>query len=75
MVRFGIKCDLAESGLMELPSLSRDKKRNLGRSLFASGIDNVNKLAKQRPKTLARNFGIIDELAENLISDAKQQTR
>jgi len=75
MYTCALECDLAESGLMELPSLSRDKKRNLGRSLFASGIDNVNKLAKQRPKTLARNLGIIDELAENLISDAKQQTR
>jgi replicative superfamily II helicase len=73
MVRYGIKSDLAESGLMELPSLSRDKKRNLARSLFASGIDSVNKLAKQRPKTLARNFRISHELADSLISDAKQQ--
>jgi predicted transcriptional regulator len=73
MVRFGIKRDLVESCLMELPSLSRDKKRILARSLFNSGIDSVNKLARQIPRTLAQKFGISHELADSLISDAKQQ--
>jgi len=73
MVRFGIKRDLAESGLMEVPSLSRDKKRNLARSLFNSGVDNADKLAKQCPRVLAEKIGIRIELAESLISDAVRQ--
>ena len=71
-VRYGIRSDLAGSGLMDLPSLSRDKKRNLARSIFASGIGNIIKLAKQRPRILAGNLGISHELADSLVSEARE---
>jgi helicase len=72
MVKYGIKSDLAEAGLMRLLSLSQDKKRKLARSVFDFGIDSVSKLAKQRPRPLAKNFGISYELAGNLVSEAKE---
>lgn len=72
MVRFGIKRDLVESGLMELPSLSQDKKRSLARSLYSSGICDTNKLARQDPKCLAQIVGISADFASNLIREAMQ---
>jgi hypothetical protein len=73
-VRYGIKSDMVESGLMILPSLSRDKKRSLARLLFSSGIDTVSKLAKENAESLSKDFGIEHELAGSLINNAKEST-
>jgi len=74
-VRYGIKTDLAETALMRLPSFSRDNKRALARSFFNSGINSINKLAKEQPETLVKSFGISSELASQLVLEAKAEIR
>lgn len=70
-VKYGIKTNLAKSALMELPLLSRDKKRQLARSIFDSGIKSILSLAKNEPKKLAKKLKINEEFANAIILDAK----
>jgi replicative superfamily II helicase len=72
-VKFGIKTDLVKSGLMRLPSLLHDKKRQLARSIFNSGLKDMLSLAKQQPESLTKKLNISKELAARIIADAKDK--
>lgn len=72
--KFGIKQDLAKSGLMRMPSLSSDRKRGLARRLYDAGYKNASAIAKQQPEKLMERLNISRDLATKIVSDASNSS-
>jgi len=70
-VKYGIKNDLAKSGLMDVPYFNKDRKRILARSIFESGIHDPSTLAKSKPKELSFKSGVNIEVANEIINSVK----
>jgi len=69
-VRYGIREDLADSDLIDIPVLARNKSRNIARQLLANGYRTAADVAKTSAESLAQALSISTEMTSQIIESA-----
>jgi replicative superfamily II helicase len=71
-LKFGVKEDIAKSGLTRISTIAINKARGLARSLFGKGYRNVKTIAKESADRLAKRLGISHTEASAIIADCQR---